>query len=161
SRITELTSLVQKRFKFPETSVELYTERVNNRGLCAIARAGSLRYKLLGGLPVRRACYGVLRFVMENGAKGCEVTSLSLLTPKSAYLKPVTLFSQTLLAVEKKSKTLNRIKPGLMIQVYSRTRSAQSTHLVIFSSANLAGSQHNALKTISQNTLDIPFSCHQ
>jgi ribosomal protein S3 len=50
-----------------------------------------LRYKLLGGLAVRRsvllpntfelllmicmsrACYGVLRFVMESGAKGCEV----------------------------------------------------------------------------------------
>ncbi|KAI3717333.1 hypothetical protein L1987_68895 [Smallanthus sonchifolius] len=53
-RIRELTSLVQK-------------------GLCAIAQAESLRYKLLGGLAVRRACYGVLRFVMENGAKGCEV----------------------------------------------------------------------------------------
>ncbi|KAI7737264.1 hypothetical protein M8C21_022997, partial [Ambrosia artemisiifolia] len=71
-RIRELTSLVQKRFKFPENSVELYAERVNNRGLCAIAQAESLRYKLLGGLAVRRACYGVLRFVMENGAKGCE-----------------------------------------------------------------------------------------
>lgn len=32
-----------------------------------------MRYKLLGGLAVRRACYGVLRFVMESGAKGCEV----------------------------------------------------------------------------------------
>ncbi|KAF5458763.1 hypothetical protein F2P56_022769, partial [Juglans regia] len=72
-RIRELTSLVQKRFKFPENSVELYAEKVNNRGLCAIAQAESLRYKLLGGLAVRRACYGVLRFVMENGAKGCEV----------------------------------------------------------------------------------------
>merc|ERR1711924_174555 len=30
-------------------------------------------YKLLGGLAVRRACYGVLRFIMESGAKGCEV----------------------------------------------------------------------------------------
>jgi len=46
---------------------------VNNRGLCAIAQAESLRYKLLGGLAVRRACYGVLRFIMESGAKGCEV----------------------------------------------------------------------------------------
>ncbi|XP_050285380.1 40S ribosomal protein S3-2-like [Quercus robur] len=72
-RIRELTSLVQKRFKFPENSVELYAEKVNNRGLCAIAQAESLRYKLLGGLAVRRACYGVLRFVMESGAKGCEV----------------------------------------------------------------------------------------
>jgi ribosomal protein S3 len=131
--------VVQKRFKFPEGSVELYAEKVANRGLCAIAQAESLRYKLLGGLAVRRcaaraamrasrlsrmrtvrwgfaraanfrpcmlhtrrlplarsrthtrqqctdavtplplfpprrsACYGVLRFVMESGAKGCEV----------------------------------------------------------------------------------------
>ncbi|XP_038974526.1 40S ribosomal protein S3-3 isoform X3 [Phoenix dactylifera] len=71
-RIRELTSVVQKRFNFPENSVELYAEKVNNRGLCAIAQAESLRYKLLGGLAVRRACYGVLRFVMESGAKGCE-----------------------------------------------------------------------------------------
>jgi small subunit ribosomal protein S3e len=73
-RIRELTSVVQKRFGFPEGSVELYAERVANRGLCAIAQAESLRYKLLGGLAVRRACYGVLRFIMESGAKGCEVT---------------------------------------------------------------------------------------
>lgn len=53
-RIRELTSIVQKRFKFPENSVELYAERVNNRGLCAVAQAESLRYKLLGGLAVRR-----------------------------------------------------------------------------------------------------------
>ncbi|ONI15411.1 hypothetical protein PRUPE_3G042800 [Prunus persica] len=53
-RIRELTSVVQKR-------------------LCAIAQAESLRYKLLGGLAVRRACYGVLRFVMESVAKECEV----------------------------------------------------------------------------------------
>ncbi|CAN4076677.1 unnamed protein product [Withania somnifera] len=71
-RIRELTSVVQKRFNFKENSVELYAEKVNNRGLCAIAQAESLRYKLLGGLAVRRACYGVLRFVMESGAKGCE-----------------------------------------------------------------------------------------
>merc|ERR1711964_467454 len=56
-----------------ENSVELFAERVENRAMCAMAQAESLRYKLLGGLVVRRACYGVLRFVMENGAKGCEV----------------------------------------------------------------------------------------
>jgi small subunit ribosomal protein S3e len=72
-RIRELTSLVQKRFDFPEGSVELYAERVQNRALCAIAQAESLRFKLLGGLPVRRACYGVMRYVMENGAKGVEL----------------------------------------------------------------------------------------
>ncbi|CAI2172791.1 4987_t:CDS:2 [Funneliformis geosporum] len=72
-RIRELTALIQKRFKFPENTVELYAEKVQNRGLCAIAQCESLRYKLLAGLAVRRACYGVLRFIMESGAKGCEV----------------------------------------------------------------------------------------
>jgi small subunit ribosomal protein S3e len=72
-RIKELTSLVQKRFAFAENTVELYAERVVDRGLCAIAQAESLRYKLLNGLAVRRACYGVLRFIMESGAKGVEV----------------------------------------------------------------------------------------
>merc|ERR1712001_282345 len=55
-RIRELTSVVQKRFNFPENSVDLYAEKVAT-----------------GGLAVRRACYGVLRFIMESGAKGCEV----------------------------------------------------------------------------------------
>merc|ERR1712205_184153 len=72
-RIRELTSVVQKRFNFPNGSVELYAEKVLNRGLCAVAQCESLRYKLLGGLAVRRACYGVVRFIMENGALGCEV----------------------------------------------------------------------------------------
>ncbi|KAG2238689.1 hypothetical protein Bca52824_092083 [Brassica carinata] len=51
-RIRELTSLVEKRFRFPQDSVELYVEKVANRDLCAIAQAASLRYKLLGGLAV-------------------------------------------------------------------------------------------------------------
>ena len=89
-RIRELTALIQKRFKFPENSLELYAEKVQYRGLSAVAQCESLRYKLLGGLAIRRyetqtpglfphthppprACYGVLRFVMESGAKGCEV----------------------------------------------------------------------------------------
>ena len=72
-RIRELTSVVQKRFNFPDGAVELYAERVANRGLCSQAQAESLRFKLLGGLAVRRACYGVVRFVMEQGAKGVEV----------------------------------------------------------------------------------------
>lgn len=53
-RIRELTSVVQKRFHFDDGTVELYAEKVANRGLCAIAQAESLRYKLLGGLAVRR-----------------------------------------------------------------------------------------------------------
>jgi len=72
-RIRELTTLVQKRFNFPENTVELYAEKVAVRGLSAIAQCESLRYKLLAGLAVRRACYGVVRYIMESGAKGCEV----------------------------------------------------------------------------------------
>ncbi|KAI3633867.1 hypothetical protein MIR68_008199 [Amoeboaphelidium protococcarum] len=72
-RIRELTMLVQKRFRFADGTVELFAEKVNNRGLCAAAQCESLRYKLLGGLVLRRACYGVVRFVMESGAKGVEV----------------------------------------------------------------------------------------
>jgi len=72
-RIRELTALVQKRFSFPEGTVELYAERVAVKGLSAIAQCESLKYKLLQGLAVRRACYSVVRFIMESGAKGCEV----------------------------------------------------------------------------------------
>merc|ERR1711981_1323157 len=55
-RIRELTSIVNKRWSAEQGQIDLYVERVAN-----------------GGLPVRRAAYGVLRFVMENGARGCEV----------------------------------------------------------------------------------------
>ena len=53
-RIRELTALVQKRFHFPENSLEMYAEKVQYRGLSAIAQCESLRYKLLNGLAVRR-----------------------------------------------------------------------------------------------------------
>lgn len=72
-RIRELTSLVQQRFKYPEGGVQLYVERVQSRGLSAMAQAESLRFKLLGQLPIRRAVMGILRFVMESGAKGIDV----------------------------------------------------------------------------------------
>merc|ERR1711974_431164 len=80
-RIRELTSVVQKRFNFPEGTVELYAEKV------AIAQAESLRYKLIGGLAVRRACYGVLRFIMESGAKGCEVVAGKLRGQRAKAMK--------------------------------------------------------------------------
>ena len=51
----------------------MYAERVLFRGLSAVAQAESLKFKLLAGLAVRRACYGVIRYVMENEAKGVEV----------------------------------------------------------------------------------------
>jgi hypothetical protein len=47
---------------------------VANRGLCAQAQCESIKHKLVGGLAVRRAAYGVMRLIMESGAKGCEIT---------------------------------------------------------------------------------------
>lgn len=72
-RIRELTSSVQKRFKFPENTVELYAEKVNNRGLWAIAQAESLHYKLLGGLAVRR---------YVSNLKNCAFIFCSALSPE-------------------------------------------------------------------------------
>ncbi|CAH8553034.1 unnamed protein product [Heterobilharzia americana] len=72
-RIRELTSVLQKRFGFPEGTLGLFAEKMTFRGLSAIAQAESLRYKLTYGLPVRKACYGILRFIMESGARGAEV----------------------------------------------------------------------------------------
>jgi small subunit ribosomal protein S3e len=60
-RIRELSAVIQKRFKFPEGGVELLAERVVNRGLSAQAQAESLKFKLVGGLAVRRAAYGVIK----------------------------------------------------------------------------------------------------
>lgn len=64
-RIRELTAVVQKRFNFPENTVELYAEKVATRGLCAIAQAESLRYKLIGGLAVRRYVFLIFLYVSD------------------------------------------------------------------------------------------------
>jgi small subunit ribosomal protein S3e len=73
-RLRELTSVVQKRFNLKEGSIEIFADRVTNRALCAVAQAESLRYKLLAGIAVRRACYGVLKFIMDSTARGVELT---------------------------------------------------------------------------------------
>ncbi|KAH7823099.1 putative 40S ribosomal protein S3-1 [Monocercomonoides exilis] len=72
-RLQELTSLIQKRWGFPVNGVRLLADRLKNRALSAVAQAESMIFKITGGLPVRRAAYGILRFVMENEAKGVEV----------------------------------------------------------------------------------------
>lgn len=64
--------LVQKRFDFPEGSVELYAEKVAARDLCPSVQAVSASH-ITRSLAVQRACYGVLWFIMKTGAKGCEV----------------------------------------------------------------------------------------
>jgi len=72
-RMRELMSLIQQRFRYKPNGIALFVDRVQNRGLCAMAQAESLRFKLVNQLPVRRAAMGVIRFVMESGGKGCEV----------------------------------------------------------------------------------------
>ncbi|XP_049848388.1 uncharacterized protein LOC126314455 [Schistocerca gregaria] len=71
-RIRELTLAIKKRFKLP-TTPELFANKITHRGLSALAQAESLRYKLLNGMTIRRACYSVLRYIMDNDAKGCEL----------------------------------------------------------------------------------------
>lgn len=72
-RIHELTFLIVKRFKLMREGIAIYAERVEERGLSAAVQAEALKSKLLNGLPIRRAAYGVLRFAMGSGAKGVEV----------------------------------------------------------------------------------------
>lgn len=72
-RIYELTSLIAKRFKLTSERLVIYAERVEERALSAAVQAEALKAKLLSGLPIRRAAYGVLRFSMAAGAKGVEV----------------------------------------------------------------------------------------
>jgi small subunit ribosomal protein S3e len=72
-RIRELASVIQKRFGFKEEQLELYAERVPNKGLSAVAQAEALKFKLIQGLPVRRAAYSIMRNVMEQNARGVEV----------------------------------------------------------------------------------------
>ncbi|CCE82928.1 Piso0_002691 [Millerozyma farinosa CBS 7064] len=72
-KIHELTSLICKRFKISQEGIVIYAERVEERGLSAAVQAEALKAKLLNGLPIRRAAYGVLRFAMGAGAKGVEV----------------------------------------------------------------------------------------
>jgi len=72
-RIRELTAVIQKRFGFQDEEIEIFAERVLQRGLNPDVQAESLKYKILQGLAVRRACYGVMRVIMEASAHGVEV----------------------------------------------------------------------------------------
>lgn len=71
-RIRELISVIKKRFNL-EQPIEIYVDKVFNRGLSAFAQAESVKQKLVKGMAVRRACYGVVRYIMDSGAKGVEV----------------------------------------------------------------------------------------
>jgi len=73
-RIRELQLQIKNRFKFGDSpTVELFAERVTERALCSLAQAEAVKYKLLEGTAVRKACYRALRFIMESKAGGCEI----------------------------------------------------------------------------------------
>lgn len=72
-RIRELTSLVEKRFGYPTNGIDLLVERIQSKGLCASAQAEMCKIKLLTNAPVRMAANSIIKAVMGDGAKGCEV----------------------------------------------------------------------------------------
>ena len=76
-KVRELKSLIEKRYNFNEVDnkVELAIKPLPyDRNLCASAQAENLKYKLLGGTPVRLAANNILASVMRRGgAKGCEI----------------------------------------------------------------------------------------
>jgi len=72
-RIREIQSVIQRRFKFNVNTLEVVADKVPVKGLSAVLQAERLKYSLIAGMAVRKACYGTMRTVMESGAKGIEV----------------------------------------------------------------------------------------
>jgi len=73
-KIPEIQKLLQLRYKFPAEGIKIFAEKVQPRGLSARAQAQSICYKLTQGVAVRRACYSVLKYIMDNGnAKGVQI----------------------------------------------------------------------------------------
>lgn len=76
-KVRELKSLIEKRYNFNDVDnkVELAIKPLPyDKNLCASAQAENLKYKLLGGTPVRLAANNILAQVMKRGgAKGCEI----------------------------------------------------------------------------------------
>ena len=76
-KVRELKSLIEKRYNFNDidNKVELAIKPLPyDKNLCAAAQAENLKYKLLGGTPVRLAANNILAMVMKRGgAKGCEI----------------------------------------------------------------------------------------
>ena len=71
-KIRELTSMVQKRFGYPQDAVELNVEQLNIKSLSASIQAENCKYKLLNKVPVRLAANSIIKTVMRD-ARGCEV----------------------------------------------------------------------------------------
>jgi len=72
-RIRELQKVINSRFGFQDGTIECFAERLDNRGLCSRSQVASLAFKILHGLEVKRAALGVLRFIMDNNARACQI----------------------------------------------------------------------------------------
>jgi len=76
-KIPDIQKLLQLRHGFTAKSqnqLKVFAEKVTPRGLSARAQAQSICYKLKFGVAVRRACYGVLKYIMDKGqAKGVQI----------------------------------------------------------------------------------------
>merc|ERR1712047_70609 len=109
-RIRELTSVVQKRFNFPEGTVELYAEKVQTRGLCAIAQAESMKFvdglMIHSGDPVNDYVDSACRHVLlRQGVLGIKVKIMLPFDPtgKTGPKKPL---PDNVSIVEPKEETL-------------------------------------------------------
>ena len=76
-KVRELKSLIEKRYNFndEDNKVELSIKPFPyDRNLSSSAQAENLKFKLLGGTPVRVAANNILGLVMRRGgAIGCEI----------------------------------------------------------------------------------------
>jgi small subunit ribosomal protein S3e len=72
-RLQELRLMILKRWNIKDEQLEIFIDRIQVRGLCALNQLESLRYKIVNRIPARRAAYSIIRFVMEANAQGCEV----------------------------------------------------------------------------------------
>jgi len=60
-------------WKSMEIPRECKDQKIRNKGLSALSQAQAVKFRLMQGLSVRRAAYSVVKFIMDKGAKGCEV----------------------------------------------------------------------------------------
>ena len=72
-RLQEIRLMIMKRWNIKEEQLEIFVDRIVRRGLSALNQLESLRFKLVNRMPARRAAYSIIRYVMDAGARGCEV----------------------------------------------------------------------------------------
>lgn len=72
-RLQEIRLMILKRWHLKDDQLEIFIDRIQRRGLSALNQLESLRFKLVNRIPARRAAYSIIRFVMDAGARGCEV----------------------------------------------------------------------------------------